>query len=95
MKQALPNGGFLSVDTTLLQLGLSRCRCFAEDGLSRLQRDDEVDVVLLLESIVEEVRTTLHGVESHKSSAANEANAAAEQQEKELGNFGYPYDASH
>ncbi len=54
-----PNGGLLNVDVTLLQIGLSRCRCIAGDALSRLHREEEVDTEGILNEIVEEVRKTL------------------------------------
>jgi hypothetical protein len=54
-----PNGGLLNVDVTLLQIGLSRCRCIAEDGLVELQRKDLIDTQGILNEIVEEVRKTL------------------------------------
>jgi hypothetical protein len=57
-----PNGGLLNVDVTLLQMGLSRCRSVAEDGLAKLARGATVDIEHVLNEIVEEVRRTLYEI---------------------------------
>jgi len=62
-----PNGGLLSVDVTLLQLGLSRCRCIAEDALVRLDRGggDAPNIEAVLNEILDESRKTLRGIEDN------------------------------
>ena len=62
-----PNSnGLLSVDVTLLRLGLSRCRSMAEDAIVRLQNNDVVDVELVLEEICSEARRTLYEIENEE-----------------------------
>ncbi len=61
-----PNGGLLNVDVTLLHLGLSRCRCIAEDALVKLERGGEApDFEAIFNEILEESRKTLYGIEAN------------------------------
>lgn len=57
-----PNGGLLSLDVTLLQIGLSRCRCIAEDTLAKMARRDEVDYEGIFNEILDEARKTMSGI---------------------------------
>ena len=59
-----PNGGLLSLDVTLLQMGLSRCRCIAEDSLAKLARQgaEALDIEAIFNEILEESRKTLRGI---------------------------------
>ncbi|MHC4300608.1 MAG: hypothetical protein ACYS7Y_25310 [Planctomycetota bacterium] len=63
-----PNNGFINVDVTLLRLGLSRCRCFAEDAICAIEREEEVDVLALCNSIVEEARAALADLKDYQES---------------------------
>jgi len=58
-----PNGGLLNVDVTMLRLGLSRCRSFAEQALTRMQMGHEVDYEAVFNDIVEMARETLFQIE--------------------------------
>lgn len=60
-----PNGGLLNVDVTLLQIGLSRCRCIAEDTIVKLERGETIDIVAVMNEILDESRKTIHGIEDN------------------------------
>ena len=61
-----PNGGVLSVDVTMLQLGLSQCRSDAERALMQIERGVEVDIVAVLTSIIERARSAVHEIEEYE-----------------------------
>jgi len=61
-----PNGGLLSVDVTMMHLGLSRCRSVAEDALVKMGRGEAIDTELTLMQIVDEVRRTLYDIQEHE-----------------------------
>lgn len=75
-----PNNGFINVDVTLLRLGLSRCRCFAEDALCALERGEEVDVMSLCNSILHEARSALADLADYQ--AQDEVGAILAQQDQ-------------
>jgi len=58
------DGTLLNVNTTLLQLGLSRCRGVAESGLVGVVERGEF--VNILKEIVDIVRGTLHEIEEYE-----------------------------
>ena len=60
-----PNGGLLNLDTTLLHVGLSRCRSIAEDSLVKMDRDEKLDYEKIFNEILEEARKTLYGIEQN------------------------------
>lgn len=79
LMKALPNGGMICVDVASLQIGLSRCRSFAEDAVVRIDRDGcaAVDTRLAFEEIIEVAIETLHSLELYESSVDNEVNSVA------------------
>ena len=61
-----PNGGLLSVDVTLLQLGLSGCRGVAERALNQIEAGILVDHEAAYEEIIQQARETLEGISEHE-----------------------------
>ncbi len=60
-----PNGGMLNLDITSLQLGLSRCRCIAEDSLVKLERGQKIDAESVLNEILDEARKTMSVIDNN------------------------------
>lgn len=54
-----PNGGLLNVEVSSLRQGLSKCRSIAEHVITTLQNENECDVMLAMETIIEEARRAL------------------------------------
>lgn len=61
-----PNGGLMNVEVSSLRMGLSKCRTIAEHVIDLLRGGQECDVVLAMETLVDEARQALTAADDEK-----------------------------